>query len=182
MASLFSSNFSNSSKQGKNAKNPLEILKDSSASVANDSARTEASLEKRQEQKSKQALGFGIERVKEEQRIIYNRQQRETQEEIKELQQAIVRLMQTAENLERHVEIAAKKTIINPGKYDISFLKKLKLIITQFLEKAEDAPLWLAAFNQKGQKKGFFWSKFASKRGGAQFLLSPDSYAARSAG
>jgi chromosome segregation ATPase len=125
---------------------------------------------------------FHLNRVKKQEKEIYNRKQRETQEKIEELRKEVATLAKKSENLEKELEIAAQQPVIDPGKSDISFLEGLIKAIKRFREKIEDASIWLKAWNQKKQKKGAFWGKVNSKKGGAQFLLSSEHSAARSAG
>jgi len=185
MASIFSSSFYSKKQAGKqkpNNTNSLETIKAASTSFPVAETSEIQSLESRSKKANKENALFTLNKVKEEEQIVYDRKQRQAEEEIILLQQEIVHLVQTAEKLERHVEIAAEKAVINPNIYDASFIIKLKIIIKHFLEKAEDAAIWLEAVNGKAKKKGFFWGKFTNKGGGGQFLLSPDSYASRSAG
>lgn len=125
---------------------------------------------------------FHLKRIKKQEKEIYNRKQRETQEKIKQLREQVEALAEKSENLKQELKVAAEQRVINPGESDISFLESLIKAIKRFREKIEDASIWLKAWNQKKQKQGVFWSKVNSKKGGAQFLLSSEHSASRSAG
>ena len=139
-------------------------------------------LEKRYQER----VLFHINRIKREEREIYNREKRKTQEEIQLLQEKIRQelesLKQETKQLDKQLEIAAEQNIVNPGIYDVSFLQKLINWIRLFRAKIEDATIWLSAWNQKSKKRGAFWSMFTSKKGGAKFLLSSEHYIVRSTG
>jgi len=185
MASIFSSSFYSKKPTGKqktNKVNSLETIKAASTNFPAVETSFDQALEERSKKSSQEKVLFTLNKVKEEERIIYDQEKRQTEKEIALLQEEIAHLVQTAEKLEKHIEVAAEKSVVNPNIYDISFIIKLKIVIKHFLERAEDAAIWLEAVNGKAKKKGFFWSKFANKGGGGQFLLSPDSYVSRSAG
>ncbi len=117
---------------------------------------------------------------------IYNRHKRKVEEEIRLLQEQIRQeldaIKRSAKKIDKQLEIAAEQNIVNPGTYDVNFLQKLITWIRLFRAKIEDAAIWLTAWNQKNKKRGAFWSMFASKKGGAKFLLSSEHYMVRSAG
>ncbi len=179
MAGQNKSHSNSNNKQGKAGnKVPqswLETLK-ANGEVPNQAEKTEK-LKARQEKEL-----FHINRVKKQEKEIYSRRQRETQEKIKELQQQVKALAEKSENLKEELRVAVQQPVVNPGESDISFLTSLIKAIKRFGEKIEDASLWLKAWNQKKQKKGMFWSKVNSKKGGTQFLLSSEHSASRSAG
>ncbi len=125
---------------------------------------------------------FHLDRVKKQEKEIYNRRQRETEKKIEQLREQVEALAQNSENLEKELEVAAHQPVTNPDESDISFLESLIKAIKRFREKIEDASIWLKAWNQKQHKKGVFWSKVNSKKGGAQFLLSSEHSVSRSAG
>jgi len=125
---------------------------------------------------------FFLQKVQQQELEIYSRQRRETEEEIRILQEEVLALGKTGKNLDRQLDLASEQLITEPSVYQVSFIKKLKILILQFLEDVDNASAWLEEFNQKGRKKGSFWGTFSSKKGGAQFLFSDESYAARSVG
>ncbi len=134
------------------------------------------------EKKYRERLIFHTQRIKEEEKEIYSRDKREARLEIEALKQEVEALAQEANNLEKILDVAAQQPIVNPGISDISFLRSLKNTIKNFLREVENSSIWLSAWNQKNKKKGFFWNMFASKKGGANFLLSSEHYVSRAAG
>jgi len=174
---------SKSSKKLKVSDKFIEALKQSGGIPPAEKLENEKkSLEKRFQEK----VSFQINRVRKEEKEIYNREKRKTEEEIrllqKEIRQELEALKQKTERLDQQLEIAAEQNIVNPGVYDVAFLQKLINWIRLFRAKIEDAAIWLAAWNQKSKKRGAFWSIFASKKGGAKFLLSSEHYLVRSTG
>jgi len=134
------------------------------------------------EKKYKEHFLFHIDRIKREEKEIYSRDKREAELEIKALQKEVGSLAQQTDQLEKHLQTAAKQTIVNPNIYDLSFLQQLRSFIKHFRAKIEDASIWLATLNQKSRKRSNFWNMFANKKGGAKFLLSSEHYLTRSAG
>jgi len=134
------------------------------------------------EKRYQERLLLQTQRIEREQREVYSRERRETQLEIKALQEEVRLLAQKTDKLEKSLDQAAYQEVIEPSIYDISFLQRLRTWIKRFRERVENASIWLEVWNQKTKKRNFFWSMFASKKGGAQFLLSGESYLSRSAG
>lgn len=160
----------------------IEALRQSDGSPpAKDMEEQKESLEKRYAK-----ISSYFERVKREGREIYNREKRRTEQEIillqQEIRQELKAIKQGMERLDRELEVAAEQNIVNPGTYDLNFLQKLIRWIRLFRAKIEDANIWLTVWNQKSKKRGAFWTMFASKKGGAKFLLSSEHYLVRSAG
>ncbi len=76
-------------------------------------------------------------------------------------------------------EIAAEPRIVNPGKYHVSFFEWVLLIVRQARMKVEDSEAWLAAFNSKKAKKGY-WGMF--KKHGTSFGMSNERVVATQTG
>lgn len=183
MANLWGGTGSSKKKSDKKTQKYLSSAKQSGELLSDQSSELHQIEKKHEvlEKRFREEVVFGIQRVKEGEKEIYNRQKRETVREIQLLQEEIQALAASVENLDQRLDTASKKAIINPNIYDISFLKKLKVVVKQFMENIEDASLWLTEFNQKGKKKNF-WGTFTGKKGGSQFLFSSESYLSRSAG
>lgn len=138
--------------------------------------------EKELEKRYQERVALQIQRIESEQKEIYSRDKRLIHEEIVVLQEEVQALAAQTQSLEKTLDIASQQPIINPNVADISFLKSLKEAIKNFREKIEDASIWLAAWTQKSKKWAAFWGTATGKKGGAQFLLSSEHYASRSAG
>lgn len=163
----------------KGAKNLVESL-----SVAEDKVDL-AQVEEKQkglEERYEKKVLFQIDRVQKQEKEVYSRDKREAEMEIEALRQEVKLLAKHTTGLEKTLAVAAEQNIVSPNIYDVNFLKRLATLIKQFRQKIDDAAIWLETWNQKGKKRGFFWGTFASKKGGAQFYLSNESYSARSAG
>ncbi|MBU2591857.1 MAG: DUF5660 family protein [Patescibacteria group bacterium] len=164
----------------KKAQNHVEAAKQAGELPVSQTSQQQEEVKELQKRFRKEV--FFVQKVQQQELEIYSRQRRETEEEIRILQEEVAALAKTAKNLDRQLDLASEKLITEPSVYDVSFLRKLKILVLQFLENVEDASLWLEEFNQKGKKKGSFWGTFSSKKGGAQFLYSDESYTARSVG
>jgi len=157
--------------------NFLEILKKNSSGFPKEPASREQYLRRR----------LFAERVQKTEQEIYNGRQRElnqqTQALLAELREEIQNLKQSEKSLVREVEKAVEAPPLAPSPHYLSFLEHIKTIVVKLREKVENASSWLAAWNQKQRKRGFFWNTFlARKKGGVQFLLSSEHYLTRSAG
>lgn len=189
LSNLWGLGVSNKKQANKKVKKYVELTKQGeevfTAPKPTDEHQGLESFEKRQreiEGKFRKEVLFGIQKVKEEEKEIYSRQKRATEREIIALQEEIQVLKANTDNLDRQLDVAVERAIVEPSTYDISFLRKLRATIKKFIEDIEDASLWLAEFSQRSSKKGAFWGTFSGKNGGGQYLLSPESYLARSAG
>ena len=97
------------------------------------------------------------------------------------LMQEIGELAKVTQNIGQDIEVASMQAPVNPGVYHLVFFEKLLEFIKTFRRKIENADVWLQSSNKRAQKKDF-WGTFASKKGGAKFLLSQEHYVTRSAG
>ncbi|MFH1561431.1 MAG: DUF5660 family protein [Patescibacteria group bacterium] len=127
---------------------------------------------------------FGeIQKIRKEEKVLYNRQGREAEIQIKSLQQEVKALAKATDQLDSNVEMAVEQSIINPGQYHLSFLESLKTLIIKIRTDVENASIWLNALESRGKQKGHFWGTMGNKKkGGSGFLLSSEHYISRSAG
>lgn len=118
-----------------------------------------------------------------EEKILFTREQKETQVQVKNLQEELKKLAKATTNLAseaRAAEISAMQEVPVAGKYHVSFLEKFIKLLAELRSKLEESSLWLAAWNKKASKKNFYWSQF--KKSGSKFLLSSDRYMSTQAG
>jgi len=163
------------------ADNFLEIFKDGSL------GKTPAPIEEGFFDKDQYLRHLFADRVQRSEHEIYNRKNQELKQETQallgEIKNELAQLKKAGNSLQKQVEKAVEKPIAQPGPYHISFLEHIKTIIVSLRKKIEDSSSWLAAWNQRKQKRGFFWGTFLNqKKGGVQFLLSSEHYSSRSAG
>jgi len=76
--------------------------------------------------------------------------------------------------------VASKLEPVEPGVYHLNFFERPKQAIIIFRKKIEDSASWLALFNQRAKKRGYYWTQF--KKSGTKFLLSQERYMATQAG
>ena len=129
-------------------------------------------------QKLKEQVGLER-RLREEERILFERRGNELRLELHAIMQETIALAQSTQNLSKEVEIAAIQAPSNPGVYHLVFFEKLLEFIVSFRKKVDQGAIWLQAVNKRAEKKNY-WSTY--KKQGSKFLLSPDHYLQRSAG
>lgn len=118
--------------------------------------------------------------VRHEERILFTRKERETQQQVSALQDEIRKLAKVTGELAQQAEVASLEIGQNVGSYHINFLIKLIETIKKLRKQLSESSFWLAAWNNKSQKKNHYWGQF--KKSGSKFLLSADRYAATQAG
>lgn len=120
------------------------------------------------------------ETVKREERVIFTRKERETQTQVKSLQEEIVKLAKATGEIAKETQIAAMNVQSTPGTYHINFFERLILIVRNLRGQIQDSSFWLASWNKKSQKKNIYWKNF--KKSGSSFLLHHDRNVATQAG
>ncbi|MCL5090979.1 MAG: DUF5660 domain-containing protein [Patescibacteria group bacterium] len=118
--------------------------------------------------------------VHREERVLFTRQQKETQQQVKALQQEIVSLAKATDDLAREVETAAIQETPVVGSYHVSFFERLRTLLKRLRAEIQESSFWLSAWNKKSQKKNHYWNQF--KKSGSKFLLSSDRYMSTQAG
>lgn len=120
------------------------------------------------------------ETVKREERVIFTRKERETQVQVRSLQEEIVKLAKATGEMARETQIAAMNVQSSPGTYHLNFFERLILIVRNLRGQIQDSSFWLASWNKKAQKKNIYWKSF--KKSGSSFLLHHDRNVATQAG
>jgi hypothetical protein len=132
------------------------------------------------EKKQKERRKVSIEKqllVEEKRRVERKKEQLKVQ--LYALQQEVVKLAESTQELGEETKVAAMQAPVEPGVYHLVFFEKLLEFIKSFRKKIQNASLWMQATNKRAEKKNF-WAKY--KKHGSKFLLSPDHYLTRSAG
>lgn len=133
------------------------------------------------EEKAKLQMQLTLERnLRQEEESLRNRKSQELRVQLNALTQKVSQLAQKTTELSEQTKIAAMQAPVEPGEYHINFFENLLRFIESFVEKIDDALVWMNTSNKRAQKKNNFWSKY--KKSGSSFLLSPDHYLTRSAG
>lgn len=124
-----------------------------------------------------------LETIRREEKVLFTREQRETQNQVNNLQEEIKKLAKSTAELAseaKEAEISAMQEAPLVGTYHVNFFIRLRKLITTLREQIHESSFWLAAWNKKSKKRNYYWNKF--KKSGSKFLLSSDRYTATQAG
>jgi len=124
-----------------------------------------------------------LEVIHREEKILFTREQRETQNQVKSLQQEIQKLAKSTAELAseaKEAKISAMQEAPLVGAYHVNFLTKLRKMIAGLREQIHESSIWLNSWNKKAKKRNHYWNQF--KKSGSKFLLSSDRYSATQAG
>lgn len=121
-----------------------------------------------------------LETIHHEEKILFTREQKETQRQVSALQEDIKKMAKATGELAREVEIASMQNTPVTGDYHVNFFIRLRKLISTFKSQIQESSFWLSAWNKKSQKKNYYWGQF--KKSGSKFLLSADRYMATQAG
>jgi len=138
----------------------------------------EAELERSYRARLRQA-----ETIHRQEKVLFTREHRETQQQVNALQEEIKKLAKATSNLAseaKEAEITAMQTVPEVGTYHLNFFSRLRKIIAALRAQIDESSLWLASWNKKAQKRDYYWGQF--KKSGSKFLLSGDRYMATQAG
>lgn len=117
-----------------------------------------------------------------EQKLLFDSRQKELEKTIKNLQDEIKKLTSATKNLEKDVEKVALAPIPEINEYQLDFLSRIRVFLSNITKDIGSASIWLEHFNTKKRKKNCFWNQVKSKKGGGeQYLFSNEHSVARSA-
>ncbi len=136
-----------------------------------------------QAERKYRSLSQRTELIHKEEKILFTRQQRETQQQVNSLQEEIKKLAKATSDLAseaKQAEIAAMHELPAVGTYHLNFFEQLRKAIASLRTQIQESSLWLSSWNKKAQKKDYFWGQF--KKSGSKFLLSSDRYMSTQAG
>ncbi|MFV1917766.1 MAG: DUF5660 family protein, partial [Patescibacteria group bacterium] len=100
--------------------------------------------------------------------------------QLKAVQEEVLVLVQSTQEIGDETKIAAMQAPIEPGVYHVIFFEKLLEFVKSFRKKIEEASVWLHATNKRAAKKNAWGANY--KKHGAKYLLSSEHYVSRSAG
>ncbi len=124
-----------------------------------------------------------LEIIRREEKVLFTREQRETQNQVNNLQEEIKKLAKSTADLAseaKQAEISAMQEAPFVGTYHVNFFIRLRKLIAGLREQIHESSLWLNSWNKKAQKRNHYWNQF--KKSGSKFLLSSDRYTATQAG
>lgn len=124
-----------------------------------------------------------LNRLRQEDEISRERDSGRLKMQLNVLQDELVNLVNTTQNLAKETQVAAMTAPVETREYSISYITQIIEFIKSFRKKMNKASIWMGSSNSRAQKKNF-WSKYKSKKqgGGSQHLLNSEHYLTRSAG
>lgn len=128
--------------------------------------------------KEKRQLGF-LNRLKDEEVNLVHKKSNELRIQLNALQQELLSLAQSTQNLGVETQVAAMSAPVEPGIYHVNYIEKMIGFIKSFRKQINNSAIWMQESNKRAQKKNY-WAKY--KKSGSKFLLSADHYLTRSAG
>lgn len=105
--------------------------------------------------------------------------ERQTREQIQAIRQELKALASSLKSLHSEVQNAINEEPVHPGIYHLNFYEQLKSFITVLRQQIEDSRAWLATFNSRKKKIGY-WGMY--KKHGTSFGLSSERSIATAAG
>lgn len=103
---------------------------------------------------------------------VFNREQEEVAEKIKEIQEELKKLAKDLAILGSEVDKAIHEAIVNPGKYHLNFFESLRRYLQQLRKKAAESKNWLAVSQQRKQAQNHYQT--GVKKSGTSFMLSSE--------
>jgi len=154
--------------------------KKSEAGVLSPGQSIEFNKEKKQKSWNQEFLSNTLES---EQKLIIQRQDKDLQQAIEEIRLEIKKLViELDQDLDKEVSNVALTNLPENNQYQLSFLERVRVLISNFRRNVSESQIWLNSFNQKRNKKNAFWGKARNKKsGGQQYLYSGEHSASRSA-
>lgn len=138
-------------------------------------------MQQREERVAEQGKRNNLEKILiEEERGRLEKKSGELKIQLKVMQDEMLTLAQSTQELAEEVQIAAVQAPIEPGVYHVIFFEKLLEFIRSFRKKINEASVWLNATNKRAARKNTWAANY--KKHGAKYLLSGEHYIARAAG
>ena len=173
-----------------NTNSSSEVLKDSQPNtpspkkpefgILNPGQSVEFNQEKKQKNWNQEFLNNTLES---EQKLIIQRQDKDLKDAIEEIRLEIKKLIiELDQDLDKEINNVVLTNIPDNNQYQLSFLERVKNMISNFRRNISESQIWLNSFNQKRNKRNSFWGKAHNKKnGGQQYLYSGEHSASRSA-
>jgi uncharacterized protein DUF5660 len=138
---------------------------------------------KESHQKNNWSKEFLSNTVEIDQKLIIQRQGKETQHLIEEIRLEIQKLViELSQELGKEVTKVALTNIPENNHYQLTFLGRIKNLIQKIRQDISESNIWLNTFNQKKGRQNSFWGKARNKKsGGQKYLFSSEHSASRSA-
>jgi len=177
---MVQNNKNNTSQQSTNT--PLyEILKQRSLQQnSSEDSPLSASLEKFRHQKElekKRVEQFHQSRQREWSQI-YSAKERQVEKQLVTIREQLKQLSQQVKRLDQSTKTAIESETVGVGEYHLSFFDQLQQHLQLISKKVVEANTWLQLYNQRSQKKSYYWGQFSRK--GSSFSLNQERQLATS--
>ncbi len=139
-----------------------------------------ADLEQAEQQGEKKAEKRFENRLTQE-RTIFIQAEAQVKQQIISIQEEIKLMARSVGDLGKEVQLATMQSVVNPGIYHRNFFETLRSLIKNLRMKVTESRQWLAASNNRANKrKGFYWNQ--AQKSGTKFTLSSERYMVTSTG
>ncbi len=140
-------------------------------------------IHKKKESKLNFSHEFSTPNLASQEKVLFDIQKQVVEKEIAQIHADIQALAATAKNIQTEVAQAVLNPPIEFNQYQVSFLKRIRLLVELLRKNILEAGEWATQFSTKKRKKGMFWSKaMDKKKGGQQYTDSSEHAIARSVG
>ena len=111
---------------------------------------------------------------------VFSSKEKKTEQRIEELRADLKILAKRVKNLDKNLLKAVETPLVEAGEYHESFLSHIQKMIHLFSLQVQEANSWLAMYNSRSTKKGFYLSM--AKTGGTSFTQANERSVATSVG
>lgn len=140
-------------------------------------------IHKKKESKLNFSNEFSTPSLASQEKVLFDIQKQIIEKEISQIHADIQALAATAKTIQTEIAQAVINPPIEFNQYQVSFLKRIRLLIEMLRKNILEAGEWASQFSSKKKKKNMFWSKaMDKKRGGQQYMDSSEHSVARSVG
>lgn len=140
-------------------------------------------IHKKKETKPSFSNEFSTPSLASQEKVLFDIQKQVVEKEIAQIHADIQSLAATAKTIQSEIAQAVLSPPVEFNQYQISFLKRIRLLIEMLRKNILEAGEWASQFSAKKRKKNMFWSKaMDKKRGGQQYMDSSEHSVARSVG
>ncbi len=111
---------------------------------------------------------------------VYSSKNKEVSQKLENIRLQLKSLIKQVGKLDKNLEKAVEKPIIDPGIYHETFFDHIQHTIQLLNKSVNSANTWLEIFNQRSSKKGYYSTM--AKRGGSAYTQSNERVIATSVG
>lgn len=111
---------------------------------------------------------------------VFSAKEKQTRQRIEEIREQLKALAKQLKQLDNNLHKAVESPIVESGEYHESFLIHIQKMIQLFSLEAQETNSWLALYNSRSSKKGFYLGMAKSK--GTSFTQANERSVATSVG